>query len=109
MIELIVAFALCLFSLVFAALLWQWLATRSEGGREVLRLLGAVRRAGSDFLWQEGRLLGLSLVVVLAALACPGVVWRTSGISAAHVAWSAAGLFLLTKGGLFDLNNTNVP
>jgi K(+)-stimulated pyrophosphate-energized sodium pump len=93
-IELIVAFALCLSSLVLAALLWQWLATRSEGGREVLRLLGAVRRAGSDFLWQEGRLLGLSLVVVLAALAGPGVVWRSSGISVAHVAWSAAGLAL---------------
>jgi K(+)-stimulated pyrophosphate-energized sodium pump len=93
-IELIVVLGLCLCSLAVAALLGRWLATRRVGAYEVQRLLGAVARAGTDFLWQEGRLLGASLLLVALAVSSPLVLYRTTAGSPEQIGWTVMGLCL---------------
>ncbi|MET0412788.1 MAG: sodium/proton-translocating pyrophosphatase, partial [Polyangiaceae bacterium] len=94
MTELIVVLGLCLCSLSLAAVLGRWLAAQRTGAYEVQRLLGAVTRAGGDFLKQEGRLLGVSLVLVALAVLTPVVLYRSAAAVPEHVGWTALGLCL---------------
>jgi len=92
--ELVVVLGLCLCSLSSAAVLGRWLATQRMGAYEVQRLLGAVTRAGTDFLKQEGRLLGVSLLLVALAVLTPVVLYRSAAAVPEHVGWTALGLCL---------------
>lgn len=94
MTELVVVLGLCLCSLSLAAVLGRWLATQRMGAYEVQRLLGAVARAGGDFLKQEGRLLGVSLMLVALAVLTPVVLYRSAAAVPEHVGWTALGLCL---------------
>jgi K(+)-stimulated pyrophosphate-energized sodium pump len=92
-IELVVVLGLCSCSLALAAFLGRWVATRRVGAYEVQRLLAAVTRAGNDFLWQEGRLLSVSLVLVAFAVLSPILLYREAR-PPEHVGWAVVGLCL---------------
>ena len=94
MIELIVVLGLCVCSLALAAPLGRWVATLRVGAYEVQRLLAAVARAGADFLWQEGRLLGSSLVLLALAVLSPLLLYRGASAAPEHVGWTVLGLAL---------------
>jgi Na+/H+-translocating membrane pyrophosphatase len=91
--ELIVVFASCVLSLIAAAAEVRGLYGRTARQRELDRLLGAVERAGADFLWQETRLLGALLVIVALAFALPALLWRGTRLTdTAWLMFSALGL-----------------
>lgn len=106
--ELVVVFAVCIFSLLLAGFLASKLLKRSASNPELERLLGAVRRACADFLWKETKILAFLLVVAGLALACPLAIWgATTGTGAQSVAWSVAALCLGAAGGIGVAHTTH--
>lgn len=69
MTELVVIFAVCAWSLLVVGALARGIWRSSSVNHELQRLLGAVQRACSDFLWQESQRLVLVLMAIGAALA----------------------------------------
>ena len=59
MSELVVVFLLCACGVIVVVSHARALAGSAANHRELDRLLAAVDRACTDFLWQETRLLGL--------------------------------------------------
>jgi hypothetical protein len=74
--ELIVVFAACALGLLVAVPQASALYGRTSGQREIDRLLGAMERAGADFLWQEMRLLGLLLGLTALGVSLPALFWQ---------------------------------
>lgn len=106
--ELVVVFAVCIFSLLLAGFLAGGLLKRAIAHHELERLLGAVRRACADFLWQETKILASLLVIVGLALACPLLIWgTTTGNGAESVAWSVAALCLGAAAGIGVAHTTH--
>lgn len=72
-IELSLILSLGVVAAALAATMARWALSQSEGAPEALRVLGAVRRAGDDFAWRQGkRALGVALALgMLAFVAGP--------------------------------------
>ncbi len=94
MVEIVLILSLGALAAVLAAVLTRWVLSQALGSTETARVLGAVRRAGDDFAWKQGKrsllavtLLGLVLLG-LRALGQPqsddtGLpLWTAAGVAA---------------------------
>lgn len=68
MSELILVFAACACSLLWAGRHARRLAMRNLLCREIERLLAAVQRACGDFFWREARLMAVALAAIAAII-----------------------------------------
>jgi len=83
--------------LVLALLMWRGVSVRDPGPASLRRLGSALERAARAFLWREYRLIGITILPLLALIGVSSVVLgpRTGPVSHLSVAfWSAAGLCL---------------
>ena len=100
MSELVVVFLLCACGVIVVVSHARALAGSAANHRELDRLLAAVDRACTDFLWQETRLLGLLSLAIGVALSVPIALWQTRATdTGARIAISVAALLLGAAGG----------
>jgi K(+)-stimulated pyrophosphate-energized sodium pump len=93
--ELVVVFAVCVFSLLLAGSQARGTSGSKTGDHDLVRMLAAVRRACSEFLWRETKLLGLLLALVASLLALPLRIFGGGSQGAGGSwYWAGAALFL---------------
>jgi Na+/H+-translocating membrane pyrophosphatase len=93
--ELVVVFVLCACSAIAVVSHARALARSTSHSRELDRLLGAVERAGADFLWHETRLLAALLALMALALGVPMALWHSPPTErSARLVLSGLGLVL---------------